>query len=286
MAAPAHRSYDVVIVGGAMMGSAVAWFLAKNAQFQGRIVIVEPDPGLRRASTAHSNSCMRQQFSSPLNVKISQFCAAFIGDFVDAIGAPGTPAIAVQNFGYLYLADSDGTATTLRQNQKMQAALGAGTQILMPDQLAARFPFFNLDGIRLGSLNTVDEGYFDGFTMFEHLRRDAQRAGAQFVHDEVVGVNRERDRVTGVVLKSGATIGCAVLVNAAGPRCAQVAAMAGLSLPVEPRRRYTFVFDAQTPLEQDLPLTVDPSGVHVRSDGQYYMAGAAPEPDPAVDPTD
>ncbi|MEM8751709.1 MAG: FAD-binding oxidoreductase, partial [Pseudomonadota bacterium] len=67
------------------------------------------------------------------------------------------------------------------------------------------------------------------------------------------------------------------------PRAAKVAAMAGVDVPVEPRRRFTFVFDAARPLDCDLPLTIDPSGVHVRSDGRYYLAGCPPDDDPAVD---
>ncbi|MEM7491093.1 MAG: FAD-binding oxidoreductase, partial [Pseudomonadota bacterium] len=67
---------------------------------------------------------------------------------------------------------------------------------------------------------------------------------------------------------------------------AQVARMAGLDLPVEPRKRYTWIFEAARPLPKDLPLTIDPSGVHVRSDGHWYMAGATPAHDPAVAPDD
>ena len=85
---------------------------------------------------------------------------------------------------------------------------------------------------------------------------------------------------------SGESVACGHLVNAAGPRAARVAEMAGLELPVEPRKRYTWVFDAAEPLERDLPLTIDPSGVHVRSDGAAYMTGCTPDVDPAVDHDD
>jgi glycine/D-amino acid oxidase-like deaminating enzyme len=92
--------------------------------------------------------------------------------------------------------------------------------------------------------------------------------------------------VQSVTLASGETIACGQVVNAAGTRGAQVAAMAGIGIPVEPRKRYTFIFEAAQRLDRDLPLTIDPSGVHMRTDGQYYMAGCPPQDDQPVDPTD
>jgi glycine/D-amino acid oxidase-like deaminating enzyme len=89
--------------------------------------------------------------------------------------------------------------------------------------------------------------------------------------------------VVDVQLRSGESVNCGLLVNAAGPRATAVAAMAGLHLPVEPRRRYTFVVQIAEPLDRPLPLTIDPSGVHVRTDGGAYIAGCAPDHDPAVD---
>lgn len=273
---------DVLIVGGAMIGSAVAWNLACASNFDGHILVIERDPRFEHASSSHTNSCMRQQFSNAVNVKISQYCAGFIRNFQDLIGDADAPRIPVHDFGYLYLADTPAFARHLRANQAMQAALGAGTRILAPAQLAQRFAYLNLDGITLGSFNPRDEGYFDGATMLDWWRRMARRAGVRTLQDEVVAIRREGQRVVAVRLKSGREIQCGAVVNAAGPRCAQVAAMVGLDVPVEPRKRYTYVFSAETPLEHDLPLTVDPTGVHVRSDGANYMAGATPEFDPAV----
>jgi glycine/D-amino acid oxidase-like deaminating enzyme len=154
---------------------------------------------------------------------------------------------------------------------------------MTPDQIAAEYPFYNLDGILLGSHNPVDEGYFDGNTLFDWWRRKARQNGVEYVTNEVVAIGRNGDRVDGVTLQSGEVIAAGAVVNASGPRAARTAAMAGLEIPVEPRRRYTFIFDAQTPLDSVLPLTIDPSGVHMRSDGQYYLCGCPPDDDPAVD---
>lgn len=275
-------SYDVVIIGGAMMGASVAWHLACASGFQGRILIVERDPGFEWASSSHTNSAMRQQFSSEINIKVSQYCAQYIKDFRNHMGDHNAPDIHVHPFGYLILTGSETGADHLRQCQQLQARLGAGTRILEPDQIARDFPFYNLDGIVLGSLNLKDEGYFDGATMGDWWRRMARKAGVETIHDEVVEIERTGVQITGLVLKQAGLIPCGTVVNAAGPRCSQVAAMVGIPLPVEPRKRYTYVIQAETPLDRDLPLTVDPSGVHVRTDGAYYMAGGAPDDDMAV----
>jgi glycine/D-amino acid oxidase-like deaminating enzyme len=286
MTAPSHASYDVVIVGGAAIGSSVAFALTAEG-FTGRILVVERDPSYHWCSTAHTNSCIRQQYSQEINVRISQYGAAYIKSFRERLGGdPEVPDLALQSFGYMYLADTPAFADILRENQRMQAACGAGTRILTPDQIAAEYPFYNLDGIVLGSHNPVDEGYFDGHTMFDWWRRMARRRGVEYLAGEVTGIERDGARVTGVRLADGSRIAAGHVVNASGPRAALTARMAGLDVPVEPRRRFTFVFAAQTPLGRDLPLTIDPSGVHVRSDGRNYMAGCPPEHDPAADPAD
>ncbi len=279
----AHSSYDVVIIGGAMIGSAAAWWTARNPDFTGRILVVERDPTYQWASTTHTNSCIRQQFGSEINVRISQFGVEFIRNFAAFMDDPTAPAIRLHDFGYLYLADTPAFAQVLRDNAAMQARLGAGTRIMTPDEIAADYPFYDLDGVILGSHGTRDEGYFDGGTVFDWLRRKARGLGVEYHHGSVTGITRQGGRVTGVTLAGGAHVAAGTIVNASGPRGAVTARMAGLDIPVEARRRFTFVFDAATPLPRDLPLTIDPSGVHMRTDGRYYMAGCPPDDgDPGV----
>jgi glycine/D-amino acid oxidase-like deaminating enzyme len=281
---PRHKSYDVVIIGGAMIGSSSAWWLSQNADFQGRVLVVERDPTYQFSSTARTNSCIRQQFSTEVNIRISQFGAEFIKNFRRYMGGdPEVPDVVLQSYGYLYLADNEAFAEVLRQNQRLQASLGAGTRIMTTDQIAAEYPFYNLDGILLGSHNPVDEGYFDGNTLFDWWKRKARRNGVEYVSNEVVAIGRTGDRIDSVTLKSGEIVTAGIIVNASGPRAAVTAAMAGMRIPVEPRRRYTFIFDAQTPLDRDLPLTIDPSGVHMRTDGRYYLCGCPPDADPAAE---
>lgn len=289
---PERTSYDVIIIGGAIMGASAAWFLSDDGPvgsgFDGNVLVVERDISYENSATAHTNSCMRQQFSNEVNIGISQFAADYVRNFHNYIGADTdfpddpTPELATQFYGYMYLADTEEFADTLRTNQMTQAAHGAETKIMTPDEIMADYPFYNLDGIICGSHNLKDEGYFDSGTMFDWWRKRARQNGVEYLANEVVSIQRDGNTVTSVTLKSGEVLSCGTVVNCAGPRASMVADMAGLHLPVEPRRRYTFIFDAQEPLDRDLPLTIDPSGIHVRSEGTAYLAGCPPEIDPAV----
>ena len=277
---PRHDSYDVVIIGGAIMGSSTAWWLTRMG-FAGRILVVERDPSYEKAATTLSFSCIRQQYSTELNIRISQFGADFVQNLRAQMGDdPRVPELKIQNFGYLYLADSPAFADVLRANQQVQAAAGAGTRLLTPDQIKAEYPFYSVDDLVLGSLNTLDEGYFDGSTVFDWFRRKAREAGVDYLADEVTGLDLTGPRVTGVRLKSGRTIACGLVVNAAGTRGADVAAMAGIALPIQTRKRFNWVIQAATPLHRPLPLTFDPTGAYVREvGGGTYMAGGHAEPD-------
>ncbi|MFN3282512.1 MAG: FAD-dependent oxidoreductase, partial [Tabrizicola sp.] len=119
---PSQDSYDVVIIGGAIMGSSTAWWLTELG-FPGRVLVVERDPSYAKAATALSFSCIRQQFSTELNIRISQFGAEFVQSLRTRMGGDErVPELKIQNFGYLYLADSEDFARVLRANQAVQAA--------------------------------------------------------------------------------------------------------------------------------------------------------------------
>ena len=273
-----HSAYDVVIVGGAMYGASVSWWLTDCAGFVGRILVVERDSSYEFTSTAHTNSCIRQQFSRPINIKVSQFGAEFIKNFRSFMGGDErVPDIKLQSYGYMYMADTEGLAATLKEALAVQQAEGAGTKFLSCDQIALDYPFYKLDDIVGANHNTLDEGYFDGGSIFDWWKRSGRERGVEYIENEVVSMTKNilGTAVVSVTLRSGEVISCGTVINASGPRAALTAEMAGIVLPVEPRKRYTYIFDAEQPLNQDLPLTIDPCGVHMRSDGVYYLAGGA-----------
>ncbi len=283
---PKHDSYDIVIVGGAIMGASTAWFLSDDQHFDGRVLVVERDASYENASTMHTNSCMRQQFSAELNVRISQFAAEFVKNLRTYMGGDDrVPELPIHSFGYMYLADNDAFADVLRESQKTQVAAGAATQLMTPDQIKAAYPFYNVDDIVLGSINLVDEGFWDATAVFDWWRRSARERGVEYVENEVVAMtkNAAGTRIESVTLKSGEVIACGQVLNASGPRAIETARMAGVTVPVEPRKRYSWVFSAERPLDRDLPLTIDPSGVHVRENGGgTYQCGGHSDIDPAV----
>ncbi|MEN0039711.1 MAG: FAD-binding oxidoreductase [Pseudomonadota bacterium] len=285
-ATPDRTSYDVVIIGGGIMGASTAWFLTDNPDFDGSVLVVERDPTYAFASTTHTNSCMRQQFSTELNVRISQFAADFVKNIRAHMGGDErVPELAIHSFGYMYLADNEAFADVLRANQTVQRAAGAATQLMSADEIRAAYPFYNVDDVLLGSINLVDEGYWDGATVFDWWRRQSRERGVEYISGEVVAMTKNANdtAIESITLSSGEVIACGQVVNASGPRAARTAKMAGIDVPVEPRKRFSWVFKADKPLDRDLPLTIDPSGVHVRENGGgTYQCGAHSDIDPAV----
>jgi len=283
---PAKGSYDVIIVGGAIMGASAAWFLSDNHDFDGSVLVVEKDPTYQNTSTAHTTSCMRQQFSTELNVRISQFAADFVKNLRQYMGNdPRVPELSIHSFGYMYLADNEDFAEVLRENQKIQLRAGAATQLMSADQIKSAYPFYNVDNIVLGSINLVDEGFWDATAVFDWWRRSSRERGIEYITNEVIAMTRSKDgtRVESITLQSGEVIACGQVLNASGPRASRTAQMAGIKVPVEPRKRYSWVFSAQKPLDRDLPLTIDPSGIHVRENGGgTYQCGGHSSHDPAV----
>ena len=283
---PKKSSYDVIIVGGAMYGSSVSWWLTHNPDFNGTVLVVERDPFYTACSSVHTNSCIRQQFSAPINIKISQFGAEFVHNFREYMGNDErVPQPLIHSFGYMYMAGNEQSAAILQECQQIQASCGAATRHMMPEEIAAEYPFYNLDGVVAANHNKINEGYFDGATLFDWWRRKARENGVEFVGNEVVAMtkNAAGTRVESVTLKSGEVISCGKVVNASGPRAILTCRMAGIEIPVEPRKRYTFIFDAEKPLDRDLPLTIDVTGVTMRTDGKYYMGGCPPDDDPAAE---
>ncbi len=274
------QGFDVAIAGGGVMGSAIAYFLASDPGFRCRVLVVERDPSYATCATTRSWGGFRQQFSTPENIRMSLFGAAFFHEAAErlAVGAE-RPDLGIRTQGYLFLASASGAAQ-LAANVRLQRELGANVQLLDPAALAQRFPWLARDGLASGAFGP-EEGWIDPHALLHAFRRKAISLGVEYRRDEVVGLEREDRRVTGLRLASGERVPARIVVNAAGPQAAAIATMAGLALPVRPRKRMTFVFDCRTDLRA-APLTIDPTGVAFRPEGGSYLGIVSPpeESDP------
>lgn len=278
-----NESYDVVCVGGAVIGSSVAYFLSENPDFDGSILVVEPDWSYERASSSLSGNSIREQFSNPVNIRISQFGMDFIADFHEHVAVDGeAPELGFRGTGYMFLASEQGMPT-LRANHEVQVREGAGVRLLDPEQIASEFPYLNTDGLAGASLGSKREGSMDGWALMQGFRQRARHNGATYIKDRVIGLDQTDGHVHTVRLESGRSVGCGTVVNTAGPRAKLIAEMVGLALPVEPRVRTTFVFDCRTPIEQNVPLTILPEGWHFRREHQHFVTSITPPNDTAVD---
>ncbi|WP_020695197.1 NAD(P)/FAD-dependent oxidoreductase [Reyranella massiliensis] len=256
---------DVIVIGGGVMGSSVAYHLKSDPAFTGTVTIIERDPTYARASSALSASSIRQQFSTPLNIHLSRYGIGFLRRAGELLGVE----LGLREPGYLFLASPAGEPV-LRANHAIQKGEDCAVELLDPAALVGRFPWISTEGVTLASHGTANEGWFDGPALMQGFRRKARDLGAAYVADEVVGVS---DRV--VTLRKGGQLEAKAIVLAAGPWSGEVAACAGIVLPVEPRRRSVFVFDVREP-PGITPLTIDPSGTWFRPEGRFYIGGTTP----------
>lgn len=256
---------DVIVIGGGVMGSSVAYHLKSDPAFTGTVTVIERDPTYARASSALSASSIRQQFSTPLNIHLSRYGIGFLRRAGELLGVE----LGLREPGYLFLASPAGEPV-LRANHAIQKGENCAVELLDPAALVGRFPWISTEGVTLASHGTANEGWFDGPALMQGFRRKARDLGAAYVADEVVGVS---DRV--VTLRKGGQLEAKAIVLAAGPWSGEVAACAGIALPVEPRRRSVFVFDVRES-PGITPLTIDPSGTWFRPEGRFYIGGTTP----------
>ncbi|VDC28662.1 NAD(P)/FAD-dependent oxidoreductase [Pseudogemmobacter humi] len=270
-----RMSFDVVIAGGGVIGSSIAYFLTRDSGL--RVAVIEPDPTYEFAATPRSAGGIRSQFSTRTNVLMSQFGVEFVRQAGDLLEVDGDrPEIGFKEKGYLILVPPEGEAT-LRRNHAVQTGCGARITLLDPDALARRFPWLNPEGVALGSFGESGEGWLDPYSLLQAFRRKARAQGATCLTDRVTGLGRDGGRIASVALQSGAVLECGTFVNAAGINGAEVAAMAGIAdLPVEPRKRQIFVFSCRERIA-DMPLLIDTSGIYCRTENDLFICSVAPD---------
>lgn len=277
---------DVAIVGGGAMGWSTAFWLMRRDPAL-RVKVVERDPSHAQSATALSVASIRQQFTCPINVKISRFGIAFLRNFsMHTAGAAGVASLGLREQGYLFLAGSQAGADVLRKAAAMQRDEGAATELLAPDDLAARFPWLAVGDVALASFGPRDEGWFDNMGLLAGLRGAAMAAGAEGLRGEVVAVTAGYGEAHGVRLADGTQIAAGAVVLAAGTAVTPLLAALGENSPVEPRKRTVFVIDAPEARHPQAPLTVDHTGFYLRPEGEHWITATVPDDDGPCAPDD
>ena len=270
--------FDVVVVGGAAVGSAAAYFLSAAPDFDGRLLVLEQDLGYQRCATTLSVASIRHQFSTPENIRMSMFGSQFVAAAGTHLAVDGqAPPLGWHEAGYLFLASAGGLPV-LRANHALQRAEGAQVQLLDPTALHERFDWLRCDDLAGASLGLRGEGWLDAYSLMSAFKRKAQSLGATYRQARVARLQREGRRLAGVALADGTRIGCGTLINAAGCGAAALACSAGIELPVQARKRC--VFHVRSPARTPgCGLVIDPSGVYFRPEGEGWLCGVAPPAD-------
>lgn len=266
---------DVLIVGGGVIGSSIALHLRRRAP-AARVIVVERDPTYERASSRLATGGVRQQYGSPLNVAMARHSVLFYGAMDSQLAAVGHPGrIRFRQRGYLFLAD-DATADALEQRFAMLRAAGARVSRWSCDDVARTVPGLHCGDVRFGIFGPED-GYLEPREVLSGMRSLAASAGAEFVHGEVIAVDREAGRAAGAVCRTDAgetTFASPVVVNAAGAYAAGVGALARVDLPVRPVRQHLFRLELAKGLPSRIPMIFDPDGTHWRLDDDVVTGRA------------
>jgi glycine/D-amino acid oxidase-like deaminating enzyme len=275
----AGRTSDVVIVGGGVMGSAVAYFLCADGA-AGRVLVVERDLTYRQASSGLSVGGIRQQYGTAINIHLSRASLEFYERFSERMEVRGDrPDIAFRQRGYLFLVDA-ARWPGMQRWHRVQREHGVEVALLTPEEAREIVPDLNLDGIHGASFGWRD-GHLDPGSVLQAFARKARDLGAEYLEDEVIGLGMSGGGVTGVATRRSGFIASATVVNAAGPWAGAVARLADLTLPVEPVRRQVYVFEPERALTYDLPLVIDTGGIYFRHEtGGRVLTGRSFVDDP------
>ena len=274
------KTYDIVIIGGGIMGSATAFYLmAADPTLE--VAVVERDPTYTRASTTLSVGNVRTQFSLKQNVQISLYALQVLSRFEEVMVVDDQkPRIYFRQEGNLFMVDAAGEAAA-RQALKIQKELGCDVKWWSPETIRRNYPLYEPEKFSGGTFGPRD-GYIDPYALLMGYRAKARSLGAIYVQDEVFRIEKARKRVTGTELASKGLLNAACVVNCAGAWAADIARTAGVKLPVIPIKRQVFALDTAVKPSSPLPLTVLPSGLYFRSEtGGLILLGKSLPEDPA-----
>ena len=273
------KSYDIIIIGGGIMGSATAYSLMKENR-NVSLAVIERDLTYAKASTTLSMTNARIQFSLKQNIEISQYAFEVLERFEEEMTVGDrTPNIVYRREGNLFMIDEDGQQAA-REAHELQRSLGCRIDWWSPDKIRKQYPLYEPSGYTGGTFGSQD-GHFDAYAVLMGYKAKARALGANYVENDVVSINTLSKKITGVTLASGEELLTGSVVNCAGAWAADIAATAGIDLPVQPVSRQVFALDTAVKPDTPLPLTVLPSGLYFRTaTGGLILLGKSMEEDP------
>lgn len=261
---------DIVIIGGGLIGSSVAYHLAKDGK-AGDIVVLEPDPTYEFATTPGGSGGVRRLFSRPENVALGSYGLDFYRDFKETMAVDGEPAdISFKPQGYLFLSDA-GDSTQMKSNYETQTGNGVAAEMLERNDLKSRFPSVNFDDVDIGVL-TPDDAWIDPYAAMMGFRKKARSLGVSYRKDRVVDWHGDNGVARHVVLESGESLIADRFVLAAGAWSGEVAGFLDWHVPIRPMSRQTHFFRCQAELEP-LPFIKTESDLAFRPEGVGYTGG-------------
>lgn len=275
-------TYDVLIIGGGIMGSATAFNLAR-LEPQLRVAVVEKDPTYASSSTTLSAANLRTvAFSVKENFLISKRTFEILATFESDMAVGGEkPSIYFRPEGNLFLCDATGLADA-RRIFDAHKRLGSNAEWLGPEEIKRRWPLYNMEGIAAGTFGPTD-GHVDAYGLLMAYKTKARTLGVDYLQDEAASLTVRDRRVTGARLTAGRQLKAGVTVNCAGAWAGPLARTAGIAIPVVPVRRQIFAVDTQVKPESPLPLTFHPSGLYLRSEsGNLILCGKSLAEDPVA----
>jgi sarcosine oxidase subunit beta len=269
---------NVVIVGGGIVGLASAYYLADR----GADVTVLEKASVGSGATDRAAGGVRTQFTTEVGISLSQESVAVWETFEEEFGVD----IGYRRPGYLYVARTEATADLFREAIPIQNDLGVDSRFLDPEEATEYVPGLRTEQY-VGTAYCPTDGFADPHLGLQGFSRAATAAGAE-VHTgvEVTDVRTDGEAVVGVESTEGG-YEADFVVNAAGSWSPKVAAMAGVDLPVSPRRRQATIVDPETPVPDSNPLVTDlDDSCYFRPErnGKALVGGHFSESDPEQNP--
>jgi len=272
------KTADVVIIGGGVMGASAAYHLAQRGCSD--VVLLEKGPFLGMEATGKCAGGIRYQFSTEINVRLSQLSLPMLERFHEELGQN----IDLHWPGYLFLLDNAADLATFQRNVAMQNRLGVPTRIIGRDEAQKLAPLLHMDDILAAAWHAGD-GLADPNGVVQGYAAGARRLGAKTLTGvEATGIRVKSGQVTAVETPHG-TIATPAVVDAAGPWAGQVAALAGVDLPITPLRRQIVVTTPLTGVPADFPFVIDFSrSLYFHREGEGILTGQSnPNETPGFD---